>query len=245
MSKSSKKSDDQRLRSTAAIILVAIFAVLAAYIYYEGGYSIPSQEQSSGDILKINSKDDVVEFEYVSADEARSLLNESRARGEFKFLFPQIDLSNVDYIDIENSEITREDGKHITLLGVRGLSPDTKIYSNIDGVVRASAIFYNDSAKQPIAVFTGETDNYMSEFYIPLSRDLDDVSQELKGILEVKLGTPITDISDSQVLDKEIFPEGWQMALIVKSIGDSDSKLIDGSQLGNVLTREGRIIMIK
>ena len=119
------------------IIGLVVLAVLL------GGYSLfvrttPFEATRDGGRVEINGDEVYKYFTFVSADEARGLLAKARDRGEFAFLFPQIDLDNFDKLVIHEREMTTERGRRVALLGIEGLPADVVVYSNIDGTIRAS-----------------------------------------------------------------------------------------------------------
>ena len=246
--KKGKQKKNRQEQNILPIAIAIVFILLMAYLYRDMGFV--SEENKIGDpgIVEVDSPDGKITFEYVSVEEARRLLDEARSRGEFKFLFPQIDLNGIDYINIENTKVTASDGSEIVLLGLSKLTRATEISSNIDGTIRASQIYYEEGVLEntPLTIFTTEAEDYVAELYVPIAPLLNsETSREFRGGSEVSLGDEITLIPEEVGLKKEIFPDDWQVALIIKTITGDEEGEINGSSLENILTRNGNIIMVK
>jgi len=239
--------EHKSLRSTAGVIIVVLFAMFATHIYLLQN-QIQTETTSKlleGDDIYVDANNIDNLFIYISADEARELLSEAGEAGKFKYIFPQIDLDNIESFTIENYEIKNEDGSRVILLGIRGLPPGTKIYSNIDGTIRASSINYDDEDSQSLVIFTGKSEDFTSEFYLPYIAGPNDLAPELTGALDVTIGVPFTNIPDGGELEKEIFKEGWQMAIIINSLRTNELTNIIGGEIENILTKNGKIVMIR
>lgn len=226
------------------IIGLVVLAVLL------GGYSLfvrttPFEAARDGGRVEINGDEVYKYFTFVSADEARGLLAKARDRGEFAFLFPQIDLDNFDKLVIHEREMTTSRGRHVALLGVEGLPADTVVSSNIDGTIRASVLEYDDSNIADLIIFTGDTSDFKSEFYVPYIPGENDISRELQGVIDVAFGTPLFEIADGAYLDREVFPDTWQMALVIESLTGVGGNGAVGSTLDNILTEYGKIVMVE
>lgn len=226
-----------------------IIGLVVLAVFY-GGYSLflrttPFEAGRDGGRIEINEDEVYKYFIFVSADEARMLLTRSRDRGEFTFLFPQVDLSNFDKLIIQEREMTTSRGERVALLGIEGLPADSVISSNIDGTIRASVLEYDDSNIADLAIFTGETGDFISEFYVPFIPGENNMSSEIQGVMDVTFGTPLFEIADGAYLNRDVFPNTWQMALVIESSTGANGNGAVGSTLDNVLTKYGKIVMVE
>ena len=229
-------------QSIGQIAAVLVIIVVAIGIY---GFLRPSESLLpgiEGGRVEIERKDFGRSFVYLPVDEARELLAEARADGEFKFLFPQVDLDGVERLVVENTQIETSDGQMMTLLGIKGLPEDAKIYSNFDGTIRSSSIDHENAGNPPMVIFTGNSGNFDLEFYIPYSPETDEDPLGTSEVVKVVFGTHLADATVQTHLDGKVFPAGWQMAMIIQGL---DSEGLDHSSLDNVLMRGGKIVMVE
>lgn len=78
-------------------------------------------------------------FVMVSAQEARDMLARAKERGEFRFLFPQLDVAKVkgDFV-VENRSLSSSSTTMVYLV-FRGIEKGAAFYSNLDGEASTSA----------------------------------------------------------------------------------------------------------
>lgn len=230
--------------SLQRIVLWAITLLVGVALYFAIAPHPQLRRQIEEGRMEIAQKDFDRYFVYVSADEARRLFAEARARGEFRFLFPQVDLSGAEHLTVESYEKESASGEKVTLLGIRGLQPDALVYSNFEGTVSAAAVEYANGDRDPLIIFTGRSGDARTEFYVPYLPGANDVPPELEGAVHVTFGATLTGIPDSRYLRGPAFPAQWQLAMIVARAGEAGGA-IDGGALKNVLLKNGKIVMVR
>jgi len=145
---------------------------------------------------------------------------------------------------IQENETTTSKGARVTILSIGGRPGDATIHSNIDGTIQASILDYANSDKTSIVIFTGEADDFTSEFYLPYVPGKSNLSGEIEDTINVAYGTPLISVAGNSYLENEIFPRNSQLAMILQDNRGGEDVITSGSLLGNVLTRYGKIVMV-
>lgn len=233
----------------AAVSVISLAAVISLFIFtplkniFRGSISGTSLSASiqSGKIEVLSESDASSYFTFVSAPEARKMLEDADTSGQFRFLMPQFD-GELKGVTIKNEDKETESGT-VRFLTISGLPAGTTIYTNSDKFGQggttsgdnAFAWFHAKNMGEPLEAIT----------YIPVSfalstgqkiflSKIDDVFRE------IPLNTPIFKLATDLPLNGDLFPVGSEVAYSITK--DEDRNLAD---LKNVLMKDGKIVMIK
>ncbi|MDD5098987.1 MAG: hypothetical protein PHP35_01435 [Candidatus Colwellbacteria bacterium] len=236
-------------KKTAVVIIVSTLVVVLTAVAFFLFWKTPAMPLISAideGKIEINSQADKARyFTFVSADEANRLLAESGENGEFRFLMPQFDIPSTGTMNIVlRNETVPVEGVDATFLLISGLPKGTTVYTSSGNYAEGDFAFQN--GKRLFAWikernFEDELDMLVSTLYMPAV-----MSQQFMSPIEsdffndMPLMSPILKIETEETLPENLFPASSQIAFLLAD--DEDFSL---ASLRNVLTKDGRIVMVK
>lgn len=189
-------------------------------------------------------------FIYLSAEEIRSALLEIKQKGEFKILFPQFSFPSgeerTDDISfgnlmrssaLEESFFSHDAGSAFLVLS--GFPRDTVFYSISDATIKTVKIPFESEFGSSVTVFQAQSGDLKWELYVAGEISLEKAMIGTERIVSV--GTPLFVLKDYQSIPDSVFGDsGFQIAFAAVK-----NENYEAADLKNILTKNGKIVMLK
>ena len=234
------------------ISAVAVVAITSLFIFtpfkniFKGEPVWPSLDLAiqSGKIEILSEREASSFFTFVSVEEAKKMLADAEASGQFKFLMPQFDIpeGGLKGVLIKNEDTLTDIGM-VRFLSISGLLGGTTIYANSDKFGQGGTTSGDDAFSWFRTRNMG--DPIEGVIYVPAYLSLAKAQEVflLKSedfFVEVPLGTPIFKLESNLYLDNEFLPENTEIAYRI-----TDGENNNLADLKNVLVKNGKIVMVK
>ncbi len=220
----------------------------------------PVEEAIKAGRIEIKDPTDVEKyFTFVSPAEARQMLAEAKAKGEFKFLFPSFEITGIKDLVIGN--FTLSNGQvSLTYLAVQGIPSTTTFRSNSDAAVSISTAGAAPPSTPKIRV-QSDTPEYTAYLDVPKTISGTEVpvgatdwplagKYDAKRSVRVEIDDPLFVYEGSSFLNAEITPDAgggtfrdrfgdWNMTFLINRGNDWT-----GADLNNALLKGRKIALV-
>lgn len=231
MNKSGSKKNVFALVAAVFIIAAAVFGLSKVSFFFDYNRLVSGVIQT-GEIV-LNSPEDINKyFVFLTADEAKSLL-EKQAAEKAVFLFPQIDLVFDDQPIIIKQEKASVEGREISFMTFSGLNVGARIYlgekSALKGAASSNYVWFTERSESRPA--------FAKTVYIAASPALGGLLAKLDSVYGFfPAGEAIASLN---VKSEMTSPVEAQVALYI-----SDGERNDYAVFANMLRKNGKFVLI-